>query len=184
VLDLRLPDMTGIQVLSRLKLLAKAWPYRLPVMVVTGCCENAVMAAAFDEGACDYVSKPFQPDALLIRARSLIQRHQPTIFNEAPIQAGPIVLNLGTRQALLNGKEVLLSDKEFRLAWLLLQRQGEPVSRAQMQQVVWGRADRLGQSRSLDTHMGRIRTKLGLLRHPGIRLRAVYGVGYRLDVFS
>jgi len=184
VLDLRLPDMTGIQVLARLKLLAQTCHQPLPVMVVTGCAENAVMAAAFDEGAADYVLKPFEPQALLIRAKSLVRRTQPVIFNEDPIRVGPIVLNLATRQSLVHGQEVHLSDKEFRLAWMLFLRQGKPVSRAQLHQVIWGQADRPGHSRSLDTLIGRLRTKLGLFAPAGIRLLAVYGVGYRLDVFS
>jgi DNA-binding response OmpR family regulator len=183
LVDLQLPDMSGLQVLERLRALEQTSCHRLPVIIVTGCAETAVMAAAFAGGAIDYVLKPFQPAELLVRAKAIAQRMQPSVHQEAPIEVGGIWLNLATLEARVDGQEVRLSEKEFRLAWLLFRRVGEPVSRTQLLRVVWGQMD-ARQSRTLDTHVGRLKIKLGLAARPRLRLRPVYGIGYRLDVFS
>lgn len=183
LLDLRLPDISGLEVLNGLQQRSRIMARPLPVMVVTGSAEPGHMQRAFDHGAFDYVLKPYRIQELLIRAKAIARRANPQLFNEAPLLAGDICLNLGTLQAFVAQHEVHLTAKEFRLAWLLLQKQGQLVSRDEILKLVWGRAAGFS-SRSLDTHIGRLRRKLDLDRRPFIRLRPVYGIGYRLDVFS
>jgi DNA-binding response OmpR family regulator len=184
ILDLRLPDMSGIQVLERLKTIALASSQQLPVMVVTGCAEAAVMETAFAHGAADYISKPFKPAELLIRAKALAKRAYPENHSQAPIVIGGAYLNLSTREFRFNDREIRLSDKEFRLAWLLFRRHGQTVSRSLMLRSVWGRADSNTVSRSLDTHIGRLRKKIASLPESGLKIAGVYGIGYRMDFFS
>jgi len=184
ILDLRLPDMSGIQVLERLNTIGQVSSQRLPVMVVTGCIEPAVMETAFAQGAADYISKPIQPTELLIRAKALAKRACPEIHSQAPIMIGGAYLNLGTREFRLDKKEIRLSDKEFRLAWLLFRRHGQTVSRSLMLRSIWGRVDGSTVSRSLDTHIGRLRKKLRSPSESGLRITGVYGIGYRMDFFS
>jgi DNA-binding response OmpR family regulator len=184
LLDLRLPDITGIEVLRRLKSLQTASRDSLPVMVVSGCAEPSVMESAFDLGARDYVLKPFHPAQVLIRARNIIRSQRPLFVDDQALLIDDIELDRSSQQVRRAGQEVRLSAKEFRLAWLLFSRKGEPVSRDLMLQLVWGRNDPSLFSRSLDTHIGRLRRKLQLGEDSRIRLRPVYGVGYRLDVFS
>lgn len=183
LLDLRLPDISGLEVLNGLQQRSSLMARPLPVMVVTGSAEPGHMERAFDEGALDYVLKPYRIHELLIRAKAIARRANPQLFNEAPLIAGDICLNLGTLQAFVGQQEVHLTAREFRLAWLLFQKQGQLVSRDEILKLVWGRAAGF-LSRSLDTHIGRLRRKLDLDHRPLIRLRCVYGIGYRLDVFS
>lgn len=181
-LDLRLPDMSGLEVLDRLRAQEQLFLRTMPVMVVSGHADLALMKKAFAQGAHDFITKPFRPDELMIRAEAAIQRHQPRLFHDGPIEAAGIRLNLATLQAFCDGQEISLSAKEFHLAWLLFHRRGQTVPRAQILKLVWGRADSPA-GRTIDTHVGRIKRKLGLDKKADIRLRPVYGVGYRLDVF-
>jgi DNA-binding response OmpR family regulator len=182
LLDIRLPDINGLEVLEKLRAQEQLQARPIPVMVVTGCADARTMETAFDRGAMDYVVKPAKPDELLVRAKAIRRRLQPELFSEAPITVGPFLLNLGTLQVFHGEQEILLSAREFRLAWLLFQRRGEVVSRAEILRAVWGRLDLMA-SRTLDTHVGRLRKKLGLHGTHSVRLRPIYGVGYRLDVF-
>jgi DNA-binding response OmpR family regulator len=181
-LDLRLPDIHGLEVLEKLRVQERLQTKPTPVMVVTGCADVTAMEDAFDRGAVDYVVKPAKPEELLVRARAISRRLQPQLFEDAPIRAGPFFLNLATLQIFHGDEEVILSAREFRLAWLLFQRRGEVISRAEILRCVWGRLDLMA-SRTLDTHIGRLRKKLRLDQANLVRLRPIYGVGYRLDVF-
>lgn len=183
IIDLRLPDITGLDVLDKLRGIELSSRRAMPAMMVTGQAEASVMQHAFDRGAIDFLLKPFRHEELLIRAKSIARRAQPRLFDDAPMQVGRISINLATMQAFIDGQEVRLSARELRLAWLLLQKRGQNVSRAEMLRLVWGHVGSSA-SRTLDTHIGRIRKKLDLDKGDEIRLRAVYGVGYRLDVFS
>jgi DNA-binding response OmpR family regulator len=183
LIDLRLPDISGLEVLNGLQQRSALMSRPLPAIVVTGSAEPGHMQQAFDGGAIDYVLKPYRLQELLIRAKAIARRSNPQLFNEAPILAADICLNLSTQQAFVGPQEVHLTAKEFRLAWLLFQKQGQLVTRSEILKLVWGRATGFS-SRSLDTHIGRLRRKLDLDQRPFIRLRPVYGMGYRVDVFS
>jgi DNA-binding response OmpR family regulator len=111
-----------------------------------------------------------------------MQRWQPELFDEGPIQAGGLLLNRATLQAYVGERELPLTAKEFHLAWLLARQVGRTVARSQLLRLVWGR-NHASESRSLDTHIGRLRRKLDLHQDHRVRLRPVYGVGYRMDVF-
>lgn len=182
VIDLRLPDIHGLQLLERLSGLSHLGERPLPSIVVTGSVEPSAMAEAFARGAADFMLKPLRAHEFTLRARSAVQRCQPELFDEGPIHAGQLMLNRATLQAFLCDREVLLTAKEFHLTWLLARRIGQTVSRSQLLRLVWGRSD-VTDSRSLDTHIGRLRRKLDRHQGHGIRLRPVYGVGYRMDVF-
>ena len=194
LLDLRLPDLSGIDVLKALRREASLSRHRLPVMVVTGCGETSAMQEAFDCGASDYLLKPVRADELLVRARARARALQPRLLPDQPLEAGPLWLDLASQQARLDGQPIELTDREFKLLWLLLHKMGRPVSRKEILSAVWGMGSGPGgpQSRSLDTHIGRLRSKLGLHTKrasqaagggPSIRLDAVYGMGYQIDVF-
>ena len=183
LIDLRLPDISGLEVLTGLQHRSALMTRPLPAIMITGCAEPAQMQQAFDSGAIDYVLKPYRIHELMIRAKAIAKRTNPQLFNEAPIIAGDICLNLATLQAFVAQQEIHLAPKEFRLAWLLFKKQGQLVTRDELLKLVWGRAAGFD-SRSLDTHIARLKRKLDLDQRPGIRLRPVYGIGYRLDVFS
>jgi len=194
LLDLRLPDLSGLDVLKALGRESTLCGYRLPVMVVTGCGETSAMQEAFDYGASDYLLKPVRAEELLVRARARAQARQPRLLTDQPLHVGPLWLDLSSHRAAIDGRPIDLTDREFKLLWLLLHKTGRPVSRKEILSMVWGVGSGPGspQSRSLDTHIGRLRLKLGLNTKKApqtadgaqsIRLNAVYGMGYQIDVF-
>lgn len=183
MIDMRLPDMSGLQVLAKLKSQERLLLRHIPTMIVTQAPNPTVMQEAFDHGADDFLLMPFRGEELLIRAKTMVRRAQPRLFDDQPISVGPIRLNLATLEATVHQQVVPLSQKEFRLAWLLFLKRGQTVDRAEILRLVWGRHD-YQSSRTLDTHVGRLRQKLGLDDQTEIRLHSVYGVGYRVDVFS
>jgi len=183
LLDLQLPDVSGFDLMDRLLARRVDGGHTPTIVVVSGCAKLHTLQRSFDCGAADFILKPYRGEELLIRALHAAKQEQPRLFDDRPIELGPIRLNLGTQQALVNGQEVHLSAKEFKIAWLLFSRVGQSVSRSQLLHLVWGRADS-PYSRSLDTHIGRLRQKLGLHDDHHLRLRPEYGTGYRLDFFS
>jgi len=182
-IDLRLPDIHGFDLLCELQTQSERLARRTPAIVVTGVADTPSMQRAFECGAKDFVTKPICGDALMIRARAVMRQMQPRLFEDAPIGAGPLVLNLATQQILIDGAEAHLSRKEFKILWLLARQAGRIVTRTELARLVWG-APLSSTSRTIDAHVARLRKKLDLDRRARIRLLPVYGVGYRLDVFS
>jgi DNA-binding response OmpR family regulator len=183
MIDMRLPDMSGLQVLDQLQSQERLALRHLPTMIVSASPNATLMQAAFEHGADDFLQMPCRNDELLIRTKTIVRRAHPRLFDDAPILVGNIRLNLATLQAEVGQRAVPLSQKEFRLAWLLFMKRGQTINRAEILRLVWGRHD-YQSSRTLDTHIGRLRQKLQLDHQAHIRLHSVYGVGYRLDVFS
>jgi DNA-binding response OmpR family regulator len=175
VLDLGLPDVDGLSVLSMLRGVS-----HVPVIVVTARDEDAALVRALDAGADDYVTKPFGADRLEARIRAVLRRVSGTGVPEAgPLEVGDLVVDASTRQATLAGRALDLSRKEFDLLLLLAQRTDEVVSRREILNEVWHQAYG-GSDRTLDVHLSWLRRKLGETAAHPVYLRSVRGVGVRL----
>ena len=168
ILDLGLPDMDGHLVLRQLRDRGE----RMPVLILTARQGTADTVAGLDGGADDYVTKPFVFDALLARIRARLR----TAGTSEPIvlHANDVQLNLQTRRALVDGKQVELSAKEFLLAETLFRHQGQVLSREQLLSRVWGYDYDPG-SNIVDVYVGYLRKKLG-----ATLIETVRGMGYRL----
>ncbi len=174
VLDLGLPDVDGLTVLSMLRGVS-----RVPVIVVTARDEDQAIVRALDAGADDYVTKPFGSDQLDARIRAVLRRAAGAEAPAGPITVGELVVDATTRQATLAGATLDLSRKEFDLLLLLAQRSGEVVSRREILSEVWQQAYG-GGDRTLDVHLSWLRRKLGETAAHPVYLRSVRGVGLRL----
>jgi DNA-binding response OmpR family regulator len=175
VLDLGLPDVDGLTVLSMLRGVSQ-----VPVIVVTARDEDAALVRALDAGADDYVTKPFGIDRLEARIRAVLRRTRGAEAPEAgPFEVGELVVDASTRQATLRGEPLDLSRKEFDLLLLLAQRADEVVSRREILNEVWHQAYG-GGDRTLDVHLSWLRRKLGETAAHPVYLRSVRGVGVRL----
>ena len=135
---------------------------------------------ALSEGSDDYMASPVREREFVARVEALTRRtwHSPTMHR--PIQAGRLQVNLGTRRISLDGEALQLTPKDFDLAVLLLRNVGRLISRARILQAVWGKP-RAARSRTVDTHISRVRHKLELNEENGWRLTALYRRGYRLE---
>lgn len=177
LLDWVLPDMTGLEVLK----LLKAQPQIVaPVLFATIRDAEADVVRALDAGADDYLIKPVRRHELLARIKAVTRR-----VNHAPIGGDEEVFGAyrfvpGGRQIYCDQKSVDLTAKEFELAMFLFQNSGKLLSRSLISSTVWGRpVSEL--SRTIDTHISRIRKKLDLSPENGYRLQPIYNTGYRLE---
>ena len=179
VLDWNVPDMSGIDVLE--------WAREhiegvLPVLFVTSRADETDIVRALNLGADDYVVKPIKVAELQARVGALLRRSFPAKVAEIQ-DFGRIRFDLQGQRAFVEGEEVILTNKEFSLALLLFQNLDRPLSRAYLLDKVWGVSADL-QTRTLDAHVSRIRSKLRLRPEAGYRLATVYSYGYRLERFS
>jgi DNA-binding response OmpR family regulator len=174
VLDLGLPDVDGLTLLTMLRGVSQ-----VPVIVVTARDEDATLVRALDAGADDYVTKPFGSDQLDARIRAVLRRATTSSDPAGPIEVGELVVDPSTREVTLRGERLSLSRKEFDLLLLLAQHAGQVVSRRDIMSEVWQHAYG-GGDRTLDVHLSWLRRKLGeTASHPRY-LHSVRGVGLRL----
>ena len=170
-----LPGMDGLEAIRKIRA-NDAWK-KLPVLVLTAKDKEYDKVAGLDGGADDYMTKPFSVLELLARVRSLLRRtkeeepEQPKLFD-----CGTLHLDLETREVKVNGREVLLTYKEYELLVYLAENQNRVVSRDELLDKLWDwRAD--VETRTLDIHIKTLRQKLG--EEAGHYIKTVRSVGYR-----
>ncbi len=173
LLDLGLPDLDGATVLRMLRAVSQ-----VPVVVVTARDDEAEIVRLLDQGADDYVVKPFRPDQLDARIRAVLRRTAQTEPYQ-PLAVGELVVDTRSRVATLGGTELTLSRKEFDLLAYLAARPGEVVSKRELLAEVWHQPYG-GGDRTVDVHLSWLRRKLGERADAPRYLTSVRGVGLRL----
>jgi DNA-binding response OmpR family regulator len=171
LLDLGLPDMDGVEVCRRLRQACDA-----AIIVVTARGEESDRVLALDEGADDYLIKPFGLQELLARIRAVLRRsRQPGTGPGQVLQHGPLTVDLRTHKVTVAGQPVAVTPKEFAILECLASDPGRVVSRQEMLERAWDE-HWYGPTKVLDVHMAALRKKLG---DPGL-IETVYGHGFRL----
>ena len=184
VLDRMLPGLSGDEVLARLK--AEAATSGVPVLVLTAKREQEDRIEGLELGADDYLTKPFSPRELVLRARAILRRVQEVggASGGRILRAGPLRLDVEAHRTSIDDEELSLTPTEFRLLQALMERRGRTQSRKQLLEKAWdvesGVSDRI-QTRTVDMHVRRLRSKLGDV---GGWIETVRGFGYRLKVPS
>ena len=173
IIDWMLPDSSGDVVL---KWVRTNIGWEIPVIFVTAKDSEPDIVNALRAGADDYVLKPAKYLELLARVESLARR----IKAPAVLQLGVYELNQDLRQIRVRGKEIELTQKEFELACYMLQNPGKLLSRVQLLDKLWGLNANVD-TRTVDTHVSRIRRKLGIAPENGWQIIPVYGYGYRIE---
>ncbi len=173
VLDLMLPKMPGLEVCKILK--SDSLTRHIPILMLTAKAEEIDRILGLELGADDYVSKPFSPREIVLRAQAILRR------GEAPADAqsfvaGPITIDGVRHQVSVGGKIVHLTGLEFKLLRTLVQRRGRVQQRDRLLSDVWG-YESVIDTRTVDTHVRRLREKLG---KAGDAIETVRGFGYRL----
>ncbi|MCA8237904.1 response regulator transcription factor [Burkholderia cenocepacia] len=178
ILDWQVPGMSGFEVLQWTR---ERIGGRLPILFLTNRMREDEIFSAMNAGADDYMVKPINRFELLARSNALLRRaYQSSNSRHNVLNLGSYAIDTTTRTALLNGVPVKLTPREFDLAVLLFRNPGRIMPRDALIRSLWGR-DMAGVSRSLDTHIYRLRMKLVLQPSNGVRLSAVYTLGYRLE---
>jgi len=178
VIDWNLPKMNGIGLLHWFQGRTLG---RCGVLFLSDRADEIGAVKALEAGADDYMAKPFRAEELAARVSAVLRRMVPTVGYKGPIVAGNYVLDPSEQTVTLRGNKINLTTKEYQLAASLFNNVGQILSRESLALVAWG-ADISDKSRSLDTHIYRIRQKLNLTPANGLRLSTVYTLGYRLDV--
>ena len=172
ILDLMLPEMDGLEVCKLLR--RDQSTAAIPIIMLTAKAAEMDRVLGLELGADDYVTKPFSPRELVLRVKRLLQSGTAPAEGER-IQVGDLVVDILRHQTLVHGKPVELTATEFKLLTTLAQRRGRVQTREKLLQEVWG-YDNVIDTRTVDTHMRRLREKLGAAAK---HLDTVRGVGYR-----
>ena len=177
LLDWLLPDVDGLTVCRRLR-----EGHLMPIIMVTARTEEVDRVLGLEVGADDYLVKPFGLRELLARVRAMLRRVDLEGVRRAPttdgkVQSGTLTIDTNSRIATLDGAPMHLTRKEFELLTVLVSNPGRAFSREFLVEQIWG-SDFEGYGRAIDTHITRLRRKLGPI---GERIATVWGVGYRFS---
>lgn len=174
MLDIMLPGMDGMEILRRLR--TDAGTSDIPVIMATARGTEYDRVLGLDSGADDYLSKPFGMMEMVSRIRAVLRRAAP---QETPrlLQINELVMDPDSHTVQVAGQRVELTLKEFELLKLFLEHPSRVFTRDQLLERIWG-MDYIGETRTVDVHIGTLRTKLGTA---GEYIRTVRGVGYRLE---
>ncbi|NBV39116.1 MAG: DNA-binding response regulator [Verrucomicrobia bacterium] len=175
LLDLMMPELTGIQLLRMIR--SDALLQDTPVILLTAKGETVDKVRGLETGADDYVTKPFDARELLLRVQSLLRRTKSAAAKPSTrLVAGDLLLDIERHQVTSCGKEVDLTATEFKLLRLMLERKGRVQTREELLADVWNYSPDL-ETRTVDTHVRRLREKLGA---SGEVIETIRGVGYRV----
>ena len=173
VLDLMLPEVDGLEVCKILR--RDPATTSIPILMLTARAAEMDRVLGLELGADDYVTKPFSPRELVLRIKKLLARAKTTEEPTAQIRFGELEIDVPRHSVTISGSSVALTATEFRLLEILARRRGRVQTRERLLQDVWG-YDNPIDSRTVDTHMRRLREKIGdTARH----LETIRGVGYR-----
>ena len=173
LLDIMMPGEDGNAILRWLR--ANPRYRRIPVIMLTAKDTELDTVTGLDEGADDYIAKPFSMMELIARIKALLRRSKGDA-DQPDLLVGKILLDSRAHRVLSDGQEVALTNKEFELLRFLMKNAGKAFDREQLLQAVWG-TDYFGGSRTVEVHIQTLRQKLGL---PGNQIETIYGLGYKM----
>ena len=173
MLDIMLPGEDGITILKKLR--ENSATADIPVLMATAKGTEYDKVIGLDLGADDYLAKPFGMMEMVSRVRAVLRRSAP--HSSGVLTVGPIALDVVRHRVTVGGNEVTLTLKEFELLRLFAENKGVVFTRDQLLAHIWG-VDYIGETRTVDVHIGTLRTKLG---DAGELIETVRGVGYRME---
>lgn len=174
VLDLMLPDMDGIEICKRMKFQSST--QQIPILILTSKNTEMDRILGLELGADDYLPKPFSPRELVLRVQSILRRLDSRGLQQTPLKVGALTIDTESHHVYLHDKPIDLTATEFKLLHYLTERRGKVVRREDLLSSVWGYSY-VGGTRTVDTHMQRLRQKL---EEAADCIETVRGVGYRL----
>jgi two-component system, OmpR family, alkaline phosphatase synthesis response regulator PhoP len=178
ILDVMLPDMGGFEVCKTIRKES-----RVPIIMLTAKGEEIDKILGFELGADDYITKPFSPRELLARIKAVLKRTRTSNIDTNQIQVGPFKINVNKREIYKNDKLLELKPKEFDLLKLFITNPGRVFTRQYLLEQIWG-YDYLGDTRTVDVHIRRLRQKIEDNDKNATYIKTVHGVGYKFVVES
>ena len=173
LVDLMLPDESGNEIVKRLRRMPET--KKLPVIMVTAKTTELDLVKGIEDGADDYIKKPFSVMELISRVKAILRRTEPKEVRE--LSLGSLVINHEKREVTIEGKPVELTYKEYELLSLFVTNKGIVLTRDVIMDQVWG-TDYEGETRTIDMHVKTLRQKLG---EYGSRIKTIRNVGYVIE---
>ena len=171
LLDVMMPKINGYDVCRQIRQTSN-----VPIIMVTAKSEEADRILGLDIGADDYVVKPFSPREVMTRVSDEANDER-----NKRIEVAGLTIDMNSYEAYVNGKPVVLTKKEIEILWLFATNPGKVYTRDHLLENIWG-YEYFGDTRTVDTHIKRIRTKLNLDETVGFDIKTVWGVGYKFEV--
>lgn len=177
LLDVMMPEIDGFEVCRKIRQTSM-----VPIIMITARGDDYDRIMGLDIGADDYVIKPFSPSEVMARIRAILRRVEATgSSNKEVLTKGSLRINLEKFQVFIHEEAVSLTKKEVEILWLLASNAGIVFSRTKILDSVWG-FEYFGDSRTIDTHIKRLRAKIDKYDHPDWEILTVRGVGYKFEV--
>ena len=172
IIDIMMPELDGWALTKEIRKTSD-----LPIIMLSARAEEVDLLTGFESGIDEYVTKPFSPAVLVKRVEALIKRSDGKVLAEDEVKKG-LYIDSNAFVAYVDGNALELTLKEFELLSYLFENSGRVLTRDQLLNAIWG-YDYLGDSRTVDSHIARLRTKLG--DYGAAHLKTIYGMGYKLE---
>lgn len=179
LLDIMMPKIDGYEVCRRIRKKSA-----VPILLVTARGEDFERVMGLDIGADDYIVKPFSPNEVMARVRAVLRRAPKgtaMVQSDKLMQISNLVVNMEEYTATINEKKVALTKKEIETMWILGQNPNKVFTRDNLLDSLWG-YDYFGDSRTVDSHIKRLRAKIDKEEHPDWRIKTIWGVGYKFEI--
>lgn len=173
IIDIMMPEIDGWELTKEIRKTSD-----LPIIMLSARAEEFDLLTGFESGIDEYVTKPFSPAVLVKRVEALIKRNCGKVSNTPP-EAKGLLVDDSAFMAYIDGKELELTLKEFELLSYLSKNSGRVLTRDQLLDAIWG-YDYIGDNRTVDSHIARLRTKLG--DYGTAHIKTIYGMGYKLEL--
>lgn len=178
LLDVMMPQMDGFQVCREIRKESN-----IPVIMITARGEDFEKIMGLDIGADDYIVKPFSPGEVMARVRAVMRRIEKSDTGQRALSIENLVINLEDYSVTVGGEHVSLTKREVDMLWTLASGRKRAYTRELLLDQLWG-YDYYGDSRTVDSHMKRLRAKLDKFSHPAWEIRTVRNVGYKFEVIE
>ena len=176
LLDVMMPKLDGFEVCRELRRRSM-----VPIIMVTARGEDFERIMGLDIGADDYILKPFSAGEVMARVRAILRRVQPREAEQQNLYSvGNLVIDLDKYLVTIGGAAVTLTKKEVELLWTLAKNSSKVFSRENLLDSIWG-YDYFGDSRTVDSHIKRLRAKVDKFEHEEWEIKTIWGVGYRFE---
>lgn len=175
LLDVMMPEVDGFAVCREIRKTSN-----VPILMVTARGEDFEKIMGLDIGADDYIVKPFSPGEVMARVRSILRRIGRDEQKEQAFKFDNLTINMDTYTATINDDEILLTKKEFEILWTLATNKDRVYTRDNLLDLLWGH-DYFGDTRTVDSHIRRLRAKLDEHPHPNWEITTIWGVGYKFE---
>lgn len=179
LLDVMMPKEDGYEVCRKIR--SKS---NVPVILITARGEDFDKIMGLDIGADDYIVKPFSPREVMARVRAVMRRMAKTSKEAAAgnvLTVGNLDINLDEYTLHIGGNKIALTKKEIETMWTLATNPNKVFTRDNLLDSLWG-FDYFGDSRTVDSHIKRLRSKLDIIEHPSWNIRTIWGVGYKFEI--